>query len=112
MNWLLLVLRLQQAMTSLLDLDLQLERFSVSPSTEHCWYKLRLVKTPSCPRDRGFSVGQPQKVRSLPVKAVSDIFRSQLQIVQDVWSPASSTFQTSTASAAMHIIYLLKPKSL
>lgn len=59
MNWhvLLLVLRLKQAKTSLLDLDLQPERFSVSVS-EHCWYKLRLVKTPSCLRGREFSVGQ------------------------------------------------------
>lgn len=42
MNWhvLLLVLRLKQAMTSLLDLDLQLEQISVSLSTEHCCINL------------------------------------------------------------------------
>lgn len=44
------------------------------------------MKTTSCPRSREFSVGQPQKVLFYPVKVVSDIFRSQPQIVQDVCS--------------------------
>lgn len=50
------VLLLEQSMRSLPDADLQLELFSRSPSTRHCWFKLRLVKPASCPGSKKFHV--------------------------------------------------------
>lgn len=81
------VLLLEQSMRSLPDLDLQLELFSRSPSTKHCWFKLRLVKPANCPGGKKFHVWLivgSHRLLSYPVKGASNIFRSQLQIVHSV----------------------------